>query len=175
NLRALDLSHNCFHTAYLKETLSLPHLHELRLSANKMKSFAPLIQHLQAPHLQHLEISQNRLNGSLPVLRQSFPALTVFIASDNKITDLSVDAIRGLHVVDLSSNDIGRLPPEIGLLGEQGLRSFEVASNRFRVPGYAVLEKGTQSTLAWLRNRIAPGVTAGEERVEREGDWTDRH
>ncbi|TKA77672.1 hypothetical protein B0A49_02194 [Cryomyces minteri] len=173
NLRALDLSHNNFHTAYLKETLSLLNLHELRLSANKMKSFAPLIQYLQAPHLQHLEVSQNRLNGSLPVLRQSFPALTVLVASDNKIADLSVDAIRGLHVVDLSSNDISRLPPEIGLLGEQGLRRFEVASNRFRVPGYAVLEKGTQSTLAWLRNRIAPAVAAGEERVEREGDWTD--
>jgi len=34
------------------------------------------------------------------------------------------------------------------------LTSFDVAGNRFRVPNWQVLGKGTEAVLTWLRGRI---------------------
>ena len=46
-----------------------------------------------------------------------------------------------------------KLNPRIGLLGgEGGLKRLEVMGNRFRVPRWSVLERGTDATLRWLRD-----------------------
>jgi Leucine-rich repeat (LRR) protein len=151
----LSLAHNELTSdTFLKDDLELPALKELNLSSNTFNSVQPLIHHLQAPQLEKLDISFNRLTF-LPSLRQHFPSLSYLFASNNTLKELSPESIRGLRVVDCSSNDINSLNARIGLLGGPGgLERLDVSGNRFRVPKYTVLEKGTEATLAWLRDRI---------------------
>jgi Leucine-rich repeat (LRR) protein len=158
HLRTLDLSGNSLSPDYLSDDLSLPSLRDLNLSRCRLDSLVPLTTHLHAPALHALNLTANRLTGDLPPLRHTYPALTAFHASDNKIRSVSVAALRGLQTVNLASNDIEHLPPEIGLLWDEGLRIFEVGSNAFRMPNYRTLEKGTEATLRWLRDRLPADV-----------------
>ncbi|KAF2111825.1 hypothetical protein BDV96DRAFT_465338, partial [Lophiotrema nucula] len=152
HLTLLDLSKNNI-TRPLTEPLSLPKLRELRLSGNKIQCLDDLMSYLSAPSLQHLDVSNNRISGPLPTLRAVFPDLFLLMASDNTISDISADALDGLKIVNLSNNEIPRLDPRIGLL--QGtLTAFDVEGNTFRVPNHAVLQKGTETVLNWLRDKI---------------------
>ena len=157
-LTTLNMSHNELTSdTFMKDDLELPVLKELILSCNTFNSLRPLIQRLIAPNLEKLDISFNRLT-SLPVLRSRFPKLTAVLASNNTIRELSPEAVKGLRILDCSSNDINSLNSRIGLLGGPGgLERLDVMGNRFRVPKYTVLEKGTEATLAWLRDRIPVG------------------
>lgn len=163
-LRILDLSDNIMSTDYLSDELLLPSLQELNMSKCRISSLEPLTSQLQAPNLQTINLSKNRVTGALPVLRSSYPRLTTLFASDNRITSISAEALRGMHTVNLASNDIEQLPAEVGLLWDEGLKNFEVGSNAFRVPNYRLLEKGTEATLRWLRDRLP--ATDGAPRVE---------
>ena len=160
-LTTLSLAHNELNSdTFMQDDLELPALKELNLSSNTLNSVQPLIQHLQAPLLERLDISFNRLT-SLPPLRAHFPGLTTLLASNNAIRELSPESIKGLRILDCSSNDINSLNARIGLLGGPGgLERLDVSGNRFRVPKYTVLEKGTEATLAWLRDRIPAGETS---------------
>ncbi|KAH7338546.1 hypothetical protein BKA66DRAFT_577380 [Pyrenochaeta sp. MPI-SDFR-AT-0127] len=152
HLTALDLSRNAIEIA-LSSPLELPRLRELRLTCNKLKSLEPLTSQLTAPSLQILDVSQNRLSGSLLVLRTFFPELLTLLASDNSLSEISAESLTGLKIVNLSNNDIERLEPRIGLL--QGtLTGLEVEGNKFRVPNYQILKKGTDAVLTWLRDKI---------------------
>ena len=153
NLRKLNLSHNNIADA-LEGPLFLPNLQDLNLSFNRIGSADLLTTFLVAPELHHLDLSSNRLTGFLVPLRTSFPSLMHLLASDNRLEGLTADALKGLRVANLGNNDIGALDAEIGLLWDEGLKSLEVGGNKFRVPGWRVLEKGTETVMAWLRDRI---------------------
>jgi Leucine-rich repeat (LRR) protein len=115
------------------------------------------MQRLQAPLLERLDISFNRLTY-LPTLKPSFPNLITLLASHNTIRELSPESIKGIRTVDCSSNELSTLNARIGLLGGPGgLEKLNVMGNRFKVPKYTVLEKGTEATLAWLRDKIPAG------------------
>lgn len=163
-LTNLSLAHNELTSdTFLKDELDLPALKELNLSSNTFNSLQPLMQHLLAPSLERLDISFNRLSH-LPPLRPHFPKLVHLLASHNTIKELSPESIRGLRFLDCSSNELNSLNARIGLLGgEGGLKTLDVSGNRFRVPKYTVLEKGTEATLAWLRDRIPVGETAATD------------
>lgn len=152
HLAVLDLSKNNIESA-LSGPLDLPKLRDLRLGSNKITSFNLLTIHLTAPSLQILDISHNRLSGSLITLRTFFPELITLMASDNSISDVSAESLTGLKIVNLSNNDIERLEPRIGLL--QGtLTGLEIEGNKFRVPNYQILRRGTEAVLTWLRDKI---------------------
>ncbi|KAF8867415.1 L domain-like protein [Acephala macrosclerotiorum] len=157
-LTTLNISHNELNSdTFLKDDLELPTLKELNLSSNTFNSLQPLIQHLKAPQLERLDISFNRLT-SLPIIKPHFPNLITLLASHNTIRELSPESIKGLKTVDCSSNEINSLNARIGLLGGPGgLERLDVSGNRFRVPKYTILEKGTEATLAWLRDKIPAG------------------
>ena len=166
-LTILDLSKNSISTP-LTTSLDLPKLRELRLSRSKMNSLTPLTAYLSAPSLQSLDVSQNRLTGSLPGLRNSFPVLITLIASDNAIIDVPAESLLGLKIVNLSNNNIERLDPHIGLhLGT--LTSLIVEGNKFRVPNYQVLSKGTDAILGWLKDKIPRDTGRG-----RGDSWTSQ-
>lgn len=158
SLTILNISHNELNSdTFLRDDLDLPSLKEFNLSSNTFNSLQPLILRLKAPNLERLDISFNRLT-SLPILKSHFPNLVTLLASHNTIRELSPESIKGLHTVDCSSNDINSLNARIGLLGGPGgLQRLDVSGNRFRVPKYTILEKGTEATLAWLRDRIPNG------------------
>ncbi|KAJ5373823.1 Leucine rich repeats (2 copies) [Penicillium concentricum] len=164
----LDLSHNPFSGAdFLSSRLELPKLQSLTLNAAGLTSWEPFLSNLIAPSLTFLDVSHNRLKGPLPHLRQTYPELKTLAASDNQIASLDFEAVQGLQVLELSNNDLDSLPPKIGLLAAgrspqnwgngSALRRFEVAGNRFRVPRWQVVAKGTDAILEFLRERIPIG------------------
>ncbi|KAJ5605020.1 Leucine-rich repeat typical subtype [Penicillium lagena] len=165
----LDISHNPLNSRdLLSTTIELPKLQTLNLSVSRLSSLEPLLSHLVAQSLSVLDISNNRLTGPLPHLRSVFPALKTILASDNQLSRLDFEVVQGLQVLDVSNNDIDYLPPQIGLLsaersprnwGDNGsaLRRFEVAGNRFRVPRWQVVAKGTDAVLEFLKDRIPAG------------------
>jgi Leucine-rich repeat (LRR) protein len=150
------LSHNqLVGEAYLTEELDLPALRELNLASNHLTGLKALTEFLHAPSLEKIDVTMNRLNSLPADLKEAFPSLNVLLASNNHIVDLEPEMIKGLKIVDLSNNDIAHLNPRIGLLGGLGgLERFEVAGNRFRVPRWNVIERGTDATLRWLRGRV---------------------
>lgn len=160
-LTVLDLSKNTI-TDPLSTPLHLPKLKDLLLSSNKLTSLTPLTRNLSAPALQTLDISNNRISGELPCLITTFPNLSTLKASDNSISEVTATSLKGLRTVTLSNNEIAKLDPWIGRL--EGLMAFEVEGNRFRVPSYQVLRKGTGAVLQWCRDRIPVGE--GEEEVD---------
>ncbi|KAL7898077.1 hypothetical protein HDV63DRAFT_375220 [Trichoderma sp. SZMC 28014] len=173
-LTSLSLSHNKLSgDAYLTEDMSMPALTELNLSSNTITSLGPLTTFLKAPALEKIDVSLNRLS-TLPLdLKQSFPNLKVLIASNNQLTELDPAAVKGLKVVDVSSNDIGHLDPRLGLLGgKDGLERLEVTGNRFKMPKWNILEKGTAATMKWLRGRV-PAEEMEEWRAENGEDDSD--
>ncbi|KAJ5389366.1 uncharacterized protein N7496_000434 [Penicillium cataractarum] len=161
----LDLSHNPLNGAELmSSSLELPKLQSLNLSAAGLTTLEPLLKHLQAPSMNFLDVSNNRLTGSLPHIRRTFLEVRTFLASDNQFSTVEFEAVQGLQVLDISNNDIDSLPPKIGLLGAErspqnwgtgsALRRFEVAGNRFRVPRWQVVAKGTDAVLEFLKDHI---------------------
>lgn len=170
-LTSLSLGHNKIAgEAYLTEDLSLPTLTELNLSSNTITSLGPLTKFLKAPALEKIDVSLNRLTALPLDLKQSFPNLKVLLASNNQLTELDPAAVKGLKVVDVSSNDIAHLDPRLGLLGgKDGLERLEVAGNRFKVPKWNILEKGTAATMRWLRGRV-PAAEMEEWRAENGDD-----
>lgn len=154
NLKILDLSNCSLGGGYLSEVVTLQSLQELFMGSNKISSWEPLLSLLHAPRLSYLDVSNNRLVGSLPAIRSSFPDLKVLHAGNNRIDAISAEALTGLQSVDLSDNNIGFIPPEIGLLWHQGLKGLSIGGNVFRVPAHRILEKGTEATMTWLREKI---------------------
>jgi Leucine-rich repeat (LRR) protein len=164
-LTTLNLSHNSLSSdTWIREEIELPVLKELNVSSNTFNSLSPLVKSLKAPALEKLDISFNRVS-SLPSLRPNFPQLSYLLASNNQIRELAAETVNGMRVVDCSSNELERLDPRLGLC--KGLERLEVSGNRFRVPKYTVLEKGTEAVLAWLRDRLPPEEVAalGAEEV----------
>ena len=159
---------------YITEQMDFPALRELNVSGNRITGLEPFVKYLHAPVLEKLDVSMNRVN-SLPIgLKETFPQLTILLGANNQIANLDPDMIKGLKIVDVSSNDISKLDPKIGLLGGAGgLERLEVMGNRFKVPRYNVLERGTDATLRWLRGRVPVAELAAWRGNNDEGGISD--
>ncbi len=150
-ITSLCISHNQLTgESWLTEQLDLTALRELNLQSNFCTSLTPLMTYLCAPNLEKLDVSLNRI-VRIPALRDVFPSLTVLLISNNRLEELDPDTIQGMKIVDASNNEIAHLNPRIGLLG---LERLDVMGNRFRVPRWNVLDRGTEATLRWLRGRV---------------------
>lgn len=176
-LTSLALGHNqLVGETYLVEELRLPALRELNLASNQITSLGPLTRFLHAPCLEKIDISLNRLSAIAPGLKQAFPTMSVLLAPNNHLMELDPASVKGLKIVDVSSNNIAQLDPRIGLLGGQnGLERLEVSGNRFKVPRWNILEQGTAATLRWLRGRVPEADMAiwRKENGEDESDDLD--
>ncbi|KAL3475315.1 hypothetical protein BJX99DRAFT_230043 [Aspergillus californicus] len=165
NLVDLDLSHNPLDSISLfTSSIDLPSLQTLNLSATGLTTLELVLANLTAPSLTFLDASYNRLSGPLPCIRQAYPRLATFLAAENQYESLEFEAVQGIQVLDVGNNNIGSLPPKLGLLRGEGnranwgggsaLRRFEVAGNSFRVPRWQIVAKGTDAVLEWLKGRI---------------------
>ncbi|KAI5639930.1 leucine rich repeat domain-containing protein [Phthorimaea operculella] len=83
--------------------------------------------------------------------------LEILLLGDNQLHELDVSPtalanLRKLAVLDLRNNNLRTIPPLLGNFTQ--LRSLELMGNCFRQPRHAILEKGTETILAYLRDRI---------------------
>ncbi|XP_077391301.1 leucine-rich repeat-containing protein 40 [Festucalex cinctus] len=128
NLRHLDLRNN--QLGDLPSDLNnLSKLHSLVLNCNKFKSF--------------------------PEVLYDMPSLESVLLGNNQVGD--VDPARLLRLVrlstlDLSNNDLLNVPPQLGLCTT--LRCLSLEGNPFRSPRAAIVAKGTDAILEYLRSRI---------------------
>ncbi|RPB17055.1 L domain-like protein [Morchella conica CCBAS932] len=152
SLTIIDISHNKLSgDSYLPSKLSLRSLTTFTLQSNGITSLKPLLENLDAPKLESLDVSVNRIE-SIEGIRPTFPHLTAFYARDNRIEEIPVDSVDGVRILDLNSNSIKYLPPQLGTVAS--LRELRVTGNLFRVPRWQVLEKGTEGIMEWLRDRL---------------------
>ncbi|CAJ0871067.1 17685_t:CDS:2 [Entrophospora sp. SA101] len=152
NLKHLHLDNNKFTTFPIFEdkTLELPNLETLDLSANQLTSLPDDSQHTAFPNLKIFNVNKNRIT-ELPK-KLPFPQLTTFLATSNKLGSISPSTFENMEVVDISNNNIGFLPPELGNLIT--IKTLIVEGNSFRVPRYTIVQQGTSAIMEYLRGRI---------------------
>lgn len=172
--KRFDLSNKSL-TVFPLEVCEQRQTTELSLGHNKLSSLPPEIGQLTAitvldlrnNHLSSLPtelascsrlvdvvLSFNRFS-ELPSVLYKLPKLENIIANDNQIGSIDVDSLRqipGLACLDLQNNDIAQVPPQLGTLST--LKHLQLGGNSFRIPRAAVLAKGTQAVLEYLRDRI---------------------
>nr|CAG8554654.1 3572_t:CDS:2 [Entrophospora candida] len=152
NLKHLHLDNNKFTTFPIFEdkTLELPNLETLDLSANQLTSLPDDSQHTAFPNLKIFNVNKNRIT-ELPK-KLPFPQLTTFLATSNQLGSISPSTFENMEVVDISNNNIGFLPPELGNLIT--IKTLIVEGNSFRVPRYTIVQQGTSAVMEYLRGRI---------------------
>ncbi|KAJ8912934.1 hypothetical protein NQ315_017265 [Exocentrus adspersus] len=104
--------------------------------------------------LRELVLYNNKLT-SVPDCIYGMVGLEILLLNDNSIKEINVDGLKNLKrlaTLNLCNNDIHYVPPELGNLTQ--LRSLDLKGNPFRQPRYAILEQGTESILAYLRDKI---------------------
>eukprot|EP00064_Thunnus_orientalis_P001086 superscaffoldBa00000067_g1087 len=150
-------------------------LSDINLGFNKLTCCPPDICKLL--QLTHIDLRNNQLNDlpsemrNLTKLRsiilnynrfKSFPevlyqivSLDTVLLGNNQVGVLDPSRLMKLvhlSTLDLSNNDLLNIPPELGLC--VSLRCLSLEGNPFRTPRAAIVAKGTDAVLEYLRGRI---------------------
>uniref|UniRef100_A0A6Q2X2A9 Leucine-rich repeat-containing protein 40 n=1 Tax=Esox lucius TaxID=8010 RepID=A0A6Q2X2A9_ESOLU len=125
----LFLQRNNLLTSLPMEFKSLTKLQSITLSFNRFKLFPEVLYHV--PTLETILISNNQVVA---------------------IDPLQLKALNKLSTLDLQNNDIMHVPPELGLCSS--LRALMLDGNPFRSPRAAIVARGTDAVLEYLRSRI---------------------
>ncbi|KAF7731379.1 hypothetical protein EC973_000187 [Apophysomyces ossiformis] len=104
------------------------------------------------PQLTELNLNYNKLVHVPEDLPTHFPSMRILRLSNNRLDKIHASSFQNLEVLDLANNDIGYLPPEIGLITT--IRELPLYGNRFRVPRPNILDQGTPAVLEFLRRRV---------------------
>ncbi|KAG0190984.1 regulator of ime2 [Apophysomyces sp. BC1034] len=115
------------------------------------------------PQLAELNLNNNRLEQVPEDLPAHFPMLRILRLGCNRLDKISASSFQNLEILDLANNDIGFLPPELGMITT--IRELPLFGNRFRVPRPALLDQGTPAVMEFLRRRAANNDMAKPIRV----------
>ncbi|XP_018557393.1 LOW QUALITY PROTEIN: leucine-rich repeat-containing protein 40 [Lates calcarifer] len=104
--------------------------------------------------LRSIILSYNRFKSFPEVLYQIASLETVLLGNNQVgVVDPScLMKLAHLSTLDLSNNDLLNIPPELGLCSS--LRCLSLEGNPFRTPRAAIVAKGTDAVLEYLRSRI---------------------
>uniref|UniRef100_A0A671RVD0 Leucine-rich repeat-containing protein 40 n=1 Tax=Sinocyclocheilus anshuiensis TaxID=1608454 RepID=A0A671RVD0_9TELE len=122
----LDLRNNLLIS---KKMEGLTKMRSVILSFNRFKSFPGVLYLISS--LETILISNNQVGGIDPV---------------------QMKTLNRLSTLDLSNNDIMQVPPELGNC--TSLKALMLDGNPFRNPRAAILSKGTDAVLEYLRSHI---------------------
>ncbi|KAM3620236.1 uncharacterized protein V6R79_020102 [Siganus canaliculatus] len=131
--RFLQLTHIDFRNNQLSdlpsELKNLSRLRSIILNYNRFKSFPEVLYHIVS--LETVLLGNNQVNEVDP----------------GRLVKLD-----RLSTLDLSNNDLLKVPPELGLCAS--LRCLSLEGNPFRAPRAAIVARGTDAVLEYLRSRI---------------------
>lgn len=127
-LSHIDLRNN-FLTALPSELEALAKLRGIILSFNRFKTFPDVLYKIST--LETILISNNQVGAVDPI---------------------RLKMLDKLSTLDLQNNDIMQVPPELGNC--TSLRALMLDGNPFRNPRAAIVAKGTDAILEYLRSRI---------------------
>ncbi|XP_012257717.2 leucine-rich repeat-containing protein 40-like [Athalia rosae] len=172
----IDLSKNQFRELPAKLSV-VTSVRELKLARNRLLSLPEWIGE-KYQHMQFLDVSNNQLTtlpGTLSTLNYlkeinmsynrfveipeciyDLPGLEILTVNNNQIEKIDatlLSKLPRLANLDLSNNNIGYVPPELGNLKK--LTYLALCGNCFKQPRHATLTKSTEEVLAYLRDRIS--------------------
>ncbi|CAL4147450.1 unnamed protein product, partial [Meganyctiphanes norvegica] len=174
-VRSVDLSKNILTELPEKIELLSSSVKELLLSTNKLSSLPSYLGNfkklqfldlqvnqlndlpqelVQCPYLREINIAANRFE-ELPSCIFELKALEILVVADNRLQSINVEGLSRLEklaTLDLHNNSIDFVPLELGNITQ--LKTLLINGNPFRVPRTAIIEKGTQEILSYLRSRI---------------------
>ncbi|XP_072294641.1 leucine-rich repeat-containing protein 40 [Eucyclogobius newberryi] len=135
-----------------QELCALLQLQHLDLRNNLLCELPAALHNLS--RLRSIILNFNRFK-SFPDVLYELSALETVLLGNNQV--VSVDAPRlqrlvHLSTLDLSNNDLLHVPPELGLCS--ALRCLSLEGNPFRTPRAAIVAKGSDAVLEYLRSRI---------------------
>ncbi|KAM4739595.1 leucine-rich repeat-containing protein 40 [Anableps anableps] len=148
---------------------------DINLGFNRLSCCSPNICTLQ--QLTHIDLRNNQL-ADLPSEMKNLSKLQSIVLNYNRFSSFpealyhivtletvmlgnnqvgGVDPSRlikmlNLSTLDLSNNDLRNIPPELGLC--TSLRCLSLEGNPFRTPRAAIVARGTDAVLEYLRSRI---------------------
>ncbi|KAG7999378.1 Leucine-rich repeat-containing protein 40 [Nibea albiflora] len=127
-------------------------LTHIDLGNNQLSDLPPEMMTLTK--LSSIILSYNRFKFFPEVLYQIISLETVLIANNqvNGVDPGCLIKLVHLSTLDLSNNDMLNIPPELGMC--TSLRCLSLQGNPFRTPRAAILAKGTDVVLEYLRSRI---------------------
>lgn len=137
------------------EVCGLLKLQHLDLRNNLLCDLPPELQNLTK--LRSIILSFNRFK-SFPAVLYSVVTLETVLLSNNQVNSVDPSLLKNMSVLstlDLSNNDLLQVPPELGLCSS--LRCLSLEGNPFRTPRAAIVAKGTDAVLEYLRSRIPTG------------------
>ncbi|KAM7012999.1 leucine-rich repeat-containing protein 40 [Tautogolabrus adspersus] len=131
------------------ELLQLMHID---LGNNQLSDLPPDMKNLTK--LRSVTLNFNRFKSFPEVLYQMVSLETVLLGNNQVglVDPCGLQKMVHLTTLDLSNNDLLNIPPELGLC--TSLRCLGLEGNPFRTPRAAIVTKGTDAVLEYLRSRI---------------------
>ncbi|KAJ8376445.1 hypothetical protein SKAU_G00070250 [Synaphobranchus kaupii] len=125
---------------------------QIDLRRNLLTSLPSELEALK--NLRTIILSFNRFKVFPDVLYRLY-SLDAILMCNNQVNNIDAAQLKGLDKLsslDLQNNDIMQVPPELGNC--TSLRALMLDGNPFRNPRAAILAKGTDALLEYLRSRI---------------------
>ncbi|NXP45936.1 LRC40 protein, partial [Heliornis fulica] len=159
SLRQLDCTKNYLETVPSK-LATMASLEQLYLRKNKLRS---LPEFPSCKLLKELHAGENQIEILNAENLKHLNSLCVLELRDNKIKSVpdEITVLQKLERLDLSNNDISRLPYTLGNLPQ--LKFLALEGNPLRAIRRDLLQKGTQELLKYLRSKIQDDVTSPKE------------
>ncbi|KAM9385341.1 leucine-rich repeat-containing protein 40 [Pholidichthys leucotaenia] len=151
SLTELDLGFNRLRCCS-PDICSLLRLTHIDLRNNQLSDLPSEMKNLTK--LRSIILNYNRFKSFPEVLYEIFSLETVLLGN-NQVGGLDparLIKLANLSTLDLSNNDLLNVPPDLGLC--TSLRSLSLEGNPFRTPRAAIVAKGTDTVLEYLRSRI---------------------
>ncbi|KAK7099984.1 leucine-rich repeat-containing protein 40-like [Littorina saxatilis] len=129
-----------------------PKLVFLDLRGNGMSSLPAEISSLQA--LRELTLSTNRFTEIPPPVYE-LKKLEILFMNENQVSTVDPAGVQRLGVLgtlDLQNNNISQVAPELGNC--TSIKSLQLGGNPCRNPRPALIAKGTNAIMEYLRSRI---------------------
>ncbi|NXP15060.1 LRC40 protein, partial [Thinocorus orbignyianus] len=155
SLRQLDCTKNYLETVPSK-LATMASLEQLYLRKNKLRS---LPEFPSCKLLKELHAGENQIEILNAESLKHLNSLSVLELRDNKIKSVpdEITLLQKLERLDLTNNDISRLPYTLGNLPQ--LKFLALEGNPLRTIRRDLLQKGTQELLKYLRSKIQDDVT----------------